>query len=269
MTLGEHLEELRSCLVRALIGVAVGMIVCFFFGERLFQVMFWPLSVATGGSPPRLYFTSPPEAFSTYLRVCLIAGAILSSPYGLYQMWRFIAAGLYAHERLAVRKYLLPSIGLFLLGVVFFLVVVAPLVIAFFLYFAEHSFPGPLNVGVRFLSKYLGRPELAAASQPADAGGFVQPWLTLGSYISFVATLSLVFGLGFQTPLVVLFLGRTGIVPIAAMKRFRRYVLLVILIVSAIVTPVDVGSMIALAAPMYLLYEVGLLAAARGRPAEE
>jgi sec-independent protein translocase protein TatC len=266
MTLGEHLDELRARLLRALAGVLVGMIVCFFLGEHLFRVMFWPLNVATQGQPPKLYFTSPPEAFSTYLRVCLIAGAILASPYGLYQMWLFIGAGLYAHERLAVRKYLLPSIGLFILGVAFFVMIVAPLVIGFFLHFAKHSFPGPMNVGVPWLGKYLGRPDVGAATtQPAASSGFVLPWLTLGNYVSFVATLSLVFGLGFQTPLVVLFLGRTGIVPIPAMKHFRRYVFFVILLVSAIVTPADVPSMVALAGPMYLLYEVGLLFAARGR----
>ncbi len=265
MTLGEHLDELRRRLLRAVLGVVAGMVVCFFLGEYIFQILFLPLAVATGGRPPNLYFRSLPEAFSTYLRVSLIAGAVLASPYALYQMWLFIAAGLYRRERQAVRRYLLPSVVLFILGVAFFLFVVAPLVTGFFLHFAQSSYPTPPTWG-GWLSEYLGRNDLAAAtSRPAKAGTFVQPWLTLGEYISFVALLSLVFGLGFQTPLVVLFLGRSGIVPVQRMRRVRRYVFLIICIVSAIVTPADVGSMVALAVPMYLLYELGLFAAARKR----
>ncbi len=262
MTLGEHLEELRSRLLRAIIGVVVGMVVCFFLGRYLFAVLFWPLNVATGGNAPRMYPRSLSEPFGTYLRVSLICGAILSSPYGLYQMWKFIAAGLYQRERRAVRRYLLPSVALFALGVVFFLVVVAPLVIGFFLNFASSSFPGPPNWGLDWLGRLLGRPELPA-SQPTAGGSYVQPWLSLGEYVSFVGMMCLVFGLGFQTPLVVMFLTRSGIVPVERLRRLRRYVFLVICIVSAIITPPDVGSMIALAVPMYLLYELGLLVAAR------
>ena len=153
---------------------------------------------------------------------------------------------------------------LFILGVAFFLLVVAPLVTAFFLHFAQSNYPTPPTWD--WLSKYLGRDDLAAATtQPAEAGTFVQPMLMVGEYISFVALLSLVFGLGFQTPLLVLFLGRSGIVSVQKMRRVRRYVFLIICIVSAIVTPADVGSMVALAVPMYLLYEIGLFAAARKR----
>ena len=262
MTLGEHLEELRRRLLRALVGVVVGMIVCCFFGKHLFQVLFWPLAVATGGHPPNLFPRTLQEPFSTYLHVCLVGGAILSSPYGLHQMWLFISAGLYKRERQAVRKYLLPSVLLFLLGVAFFLVVVAPLIIGFFLYFAQSSFAEPPNWAVDWLGRHLGRSDLAT-THPAAGGGFVQPWLTLSDYVSFVATLMFVFGLGFQTPLVVLFLARSGLVSVEAMRRLRRYVFLAILIVSAIVTPADVGSMVALAVPMHLLYEIGLLVAGR------
>jgi len=274
MTLGEHIEELRKRVLRALIGVVVGMVICFFFGEHLFKVMFWPLEIATSGSPPDLYYQSLPESFGTYFRVCLIAGAIFSSPYGLYQMWQFIGAGLYDRERVAVRKYLLPSFVLFILGVVFFLVVVAPLIIGFFLHFAQSTYPSPPNWGGEWLGPFLGRGDLAtattqaAATQPASARPYVQPLLTVGKYVSFVALLSFVFGLAFQTPLVVYFLGRTGIVPVKTMRQGRRYVAVAIMGISAVVTPSDVGSMVALAVPMYLLYEIGLLFAGRAeRPA--
>ena len=270
MTLGEHLEELRGRLLRAVVGVVIGMIVCLFLGRHLFQLLQWPLNVATAGNAPKMYPRTLAEPFSTYLRVCLIAGAILASPYVLYQMWLFIAAGMYEREQRAVRRYLLPSILLFGLGAAFFLVVVAPLVIAFFLHFAQHNFPHAPNWGVDWLGRYLGRGDLEAVTTgPAPAGGgSVLPLLSLSEYVSFVATLSLVFGLGFQTPLVVMFLGRSGIVTVARMRRLRRYVFFVICVISAIVTPADVGSMVALAAPMYLLYEIGLLLAGRRSPPE-
>jgi len=268
MTLGEHLDEFRRRLLRIVIGVVLGMAVALCFGEGLFKVMFWPLAMATGGQPPALHFKSLPEAFSSYLRVCLIAGAILASPYGLYQLWRFVAVGLYPNERRAVRKILVPSVALFAAGVAFFLVVVAPMVMHFFLSFARKGYPLPPQWGLGFLHKYAP-PATQAARAAAGDGGFVQPVLMLGEYVSFVSMLSLVFGLAFQTPLVVIFLSASGIVPISAMRRFRKYVFLGILIVSAVATPSDVGSMIALAAPMYGLYEIGLLIAAwKRKPAE-
>jgi len=259
MTVGEHIHELRHCLLRALLGVLVGMVGCFFLRKGLFQVISWPLAVATGGNPPHMYYLSPSEAFTTLVKVCLVTGAILSSPYGLHQMWRFIAAGLYEKERKAVRRYLLPSIVLFAVGVAFFFVVVAPLVLRFFIVFAQQNFPQPPT----WMVDWLG--DRVVSTAPAGGGaagdGYLQPALRLSEYVSFVAVLSLVFGLGFQTPLVVLFLARSGIVPIAVMRRFRRYVLLIILILSAIITPPDWVSMVALAGPMYLLYEVGLAVA--------
>ncbi len=251
MTVGEHLEELRKRLLRVVIAVVVGLVVCFIFGKHIFRVLYWPLSKATGGQPPALYFRNLTGPFLTYCQVSLITGAILVSPYAIWEMWQFIGAGLYESERRAVRKYFLPSVGLFVLGGAFFLVVVAPLVTGFFLNFGQTRFP-------------------QTPTTAAVGAGRHSPFLLMApEYVSFMALLGLVFGIGFQTPLVVVFLGRSGIVPVAAMKRFRRHVVMVILIVSAIVTPADVASMIALAAPMYVLYEVGLFVAARGaRPAE-
>jgi sec-independent protein translocase protein TatC len=263
MTLGEHLEELRRCLLRTLIGVGVGMGLCLLAGEHLFRVMFWPLAVGTIGQPPKLFFSSLAEPFAVYLRVCLVAGAILSSPYGLWQMWAFISAGLYQRERRAARKYVLPSLVLFLFGVAFFLVVVAPMMVRFFLVFARGNFPLPPGWAVERLGPVLGGAEAGVATQPAG-GGYVSPVLMIGEYVTLVATLSLVFGLSFQTPLVVLFLVRSGMVPIESLRRFRRYVFLVILVFAALFTPPDPLSMVALSAPMYLLYELGLVAAGWG-----
>lgn len=270
MTLGEHLDELRRCVLRAVIGTVVGMAVAVIFGKYLFQVLFWPLSVATGGNPPHLYFGSLTEGFSTYVRVCLIAGLIISSPYGLYQMWKFIGAGLYEHERRAVRAYLLPSVLLFLLGISFYFALISWLVVKFFLSFGISNFsapPPPPEWASGFLSRYFDIPAAAAAAaqtQPAEASSFVVPWLMLDDYVSFTATMSLVFGLAFQTPLVVLFLARTGIVPLERLRRYRRHVVVLVAILAAVITPTgDAMTMLAMAIPMYGLYELGLLAARR------
>ena len=246
MTIGEHIDELRKRLLRVVIAVVIALVICFIFGEYIFDVILWPLAKATDMARPPLYWLDLPGPFTTYLQVCLIAGVILAGPYAIYQMWQFVAAGLYESERRAVRRYFLPSVFLFVLGVVFFIFVVAPLVAQFFLEFAKSKF---------------GQ---APTTSPAGTWSHNEFLLTMPKYVSFVALLGLVFGVGFQTPLVVVFLGRTGIVPVAAMRRFRRYVFMAIMIVSAIVTPVDVASMVALAGPMYLLYEVGLIFAGRG-----
>jgi sec-independent protein translocase protein TatC len=254
-------------VLRAVLGAAAGVGVCLFFQDLLFKVLFWPLGVATGGRPPHLFYRSLAEPFTVWMQVVVISGLILSCPYGLYQMWRFISAGLYRDERRAVGRYVLPSVGLFLLGAAFFFVVISPVVVRWFLTFGEQTFPNPPVWGPDWLYKYVGggAPPVRATTEP-----YVQPILSLGDYIAFTAMLSLVFGLAFQMPLVVVFLVRTGLMEAQSLRKFRRYVLAAIVIAAAVITPTgDAITMLAMAAPMYLLYEVGLLAAGRGQRARE
>ena len=267
MSLGEHLEELRRCLIRALLGIAVGAGVCLLFFSRLMQVILWPLGAATAGNPPRLVYTSLAEPFTTYIRVSLIAGFILSSPYWLRQLWRFVAAGLYEHERRIVRRCVLPSVGLFLIGAAFYFVVISPYVVRWFLLFGQEVFPSPPAWGPDWYHRAVSG--TAPASQPA-AGPYLQPMLSLNEYISFTVLSSAAFGLAFQTPLVVYVLARTGLVQLDTLRRFRRYVVVIILVAAAAITPTgDAVTMLALAGPMYLLYELGLLAARRRRKPSE
>ena len=259
MTLGEHLDELRRRLMRAVIGVCVGMIACFFLSDYLFMALLWPLSVATAGHAPTLSYLALQEGFAVYFRVCLFAGAILAAPYVLYQLWQFVAAGLYEHERRIVGRILVPSVLLFFVGTGFYMVIVAPTVVRFFLAFGETSFPAAPTWGVDFFSKWLlpGGP-VDIATQPARAS--VQAQLRLTDYIEFTVMMGLVFGLAFQTPLVVIILAKIGIVPVATFRRIRRYVLLAIVVAAAVISPsTDALGMIALAIPMYALYEIGLL----------
>jgi sec-independent protein translocase protein TatC len=180
------------------------------------------------GNDSSLISLAPSEAFMAYMKIAMIAGLILTCPWVFYQIWMFIAAGLYPKERHYVYRAVPFSAGLFIIGALFFLFVIAYVTLKFFLSFGD-------SVGV--------------ASQ----------W-TLQKYISFVTVLMLVFGLAFQTPIAVFILVRTGLVAIQTLRSYRKYVLLGLAFVSAIATPSpDPFSMLALLIPLYGLYELGIL----------
>ena len=175
----------------------------------------------------RLVTLAPADSFIGYMKIQMIAGLILSSPWVFYQLWMFVAAGLYANERKYVRTAIPFSVVLFVVGALFFLFVVAPLSLRFFLIFG-------------------------------DLIGVSASW-TFQKYISFVTLLMLIFGIAFQTPIAIYILTRTGLVSIAALKRSRKYVFLGVFVVAAIATPPDVISQITLAVPLFALFELGIL----------
>lgn len=316
MTLSEHIEELRRCLLRALIGLAVGIAVCIALGDQIMAIMCWPAAAVMRyhGMPVHLRVLAPAESFVTYMQVTLIWGLIVSAPYALWQLWRFIGAGLYPRERRLVSRFVPLSLGLFGLGVAFFLLVMAPLCLNFFVGFTQSSFPTPpwaypllrppttapaatapaqtqpgatapaaaspahlpvlendppnAREGDVWISRADGRVHVFTGGKSvvleATAPEFLSSDLTLENYISFVSRLSLMFGLGFQVPIVVFVLAGTGIVPLKVLRRSRKYVVLIILIAAAVLTPgPDLVSQLALGVPMYLLFELGLLLAGR------
>ena len=178
----------------------------------------------------------PMEPALIFFRVCFVTGLVLASPWVFYQVWAFIAAGLYRHERASVYKYLPYSLGLFLAGVFLCFFAVLPLTLRFLL---------ELNV-------WLG----------------VKPMLRLSEWMGFATILPLVFGLCFQTPLVMLFLSMLGICSASDYRAQRRLALLGIVIVAALLTPgPDVASMLLLSVPMLLLYELGIVLVGQSRPA--
>src|SRR5262249_49579469 len=171
---------------------------------------------------------APLETLTIFFMVCLVAGLVLASPWVFYQIWAFVAAGLYRHERSYVTKYLPFSLGLFLSGVFLCFLFVLPITLKFLLQF---------NV-------WLG----------------VAPTLRLSDWMGFATILPLVFGLSFQTPLVMLFLERINIFTVQDFRAKRRMAILIITIVAAVITPgQDPFSMVLLAVPMILLYELGIL----------
>lgn len=176
-----------------------------------------------------LQVLKPAEGFVAYMKVSFIAGLILTCPWVFYQIWMFVAAGLYPHERKYVKTAVPFSAILFVVGAMFFLFLVAPLSLKFFLIFDDL---------------------LKVASN----------W-TLQGYISFVTMLMLVFGLAFQMPIAIFILARTGLVSVAALRNVRKYVFLAVFFVAAVVTPPDVISQVTLALPLYALFELGILLA--------
>ncbi len=229
MSLGDHLEELRLRLALALAGIIIAAILCLFFGSKIITFMEAPF-VRIMGTDARLQTLAPADGFVSYMKISLVSGLIVSSPWVFYQLWMFISAGLYIKERKYVRFATPFSAALFVAGAMFFLFVVAPITLGFL---------------IKFNKSVLG----------------VSSNFTFQNYISFVTTLMLVFGLAFQTPIAIYFLNKTGLVSITALCESRKYVLLAIFVVAAVTTPPDVISQITLAIPLYLLFELGILLA--------
>jgi len=225
MSLGDHLEELRMRLLLALAGLVVGAVFCLFFGKSIISFLQAPYNKLMPERP--LVVLAPAEAFLTYMKISLIAGLVVASPWVFYQIWMFIAAGLYPHEKKYVYMAVPFCTTLFITGSLFFVFVISPISLAFFLKFGSF-----INVA--------------------------STW-TFQKYISLMSVLMLVFGVAFQTPIAIFFLNRTGLVSLKTLSRSRKYVLLAIVVVAAMATPPDVVSQIALAVPLYGLFELSIV----------
>lgn len=306
MSFGDHLEELRKRLIWALLGLIVATVICFRFGNHIIEILTTPYCVAMEelGFDPRMVQLDPIESFMEYFKIALKFGIVLAAPWILFQLWKFVAAGLYTTERRIVRFFAPASITLFIVGATFMVTIVLSGLMKFLI---GMSMWFPLPSHDNWLYKFYAKApvSIAATSQPAspldipilsmppsnpadgqlwyDTGSkrlnfslhgelfyarlekasstqFVQPFFSISEYLGFVVNLALSFGLGFQIPIVVVLLSTLNLVPVAMMSGIRRYVILVIMILSAILTPSpDAGTMLLLAVPMILLYEVGLL----------
>jgi sec-independent protein translocase protein TatC len=227
MSLGDHLEELRMRLIFALVGLIACSIICLIFCSKIINIIEGPYLEAMG-QEARLQTLAPADGIVSYIKIALISGLILSSPWVFYQIWMFVAAGLYPHERRYVYLATPFSAILFVIGAIFFIVYVAPLTLKFL---------------VKFNQRILG----------------VSSNFTFANYISFVTMLMLIFGVAFQTPIAIFFLNRTGLVSIRALQKSRKFVLLGVFVVAAMATPPDVISQVTLAVPLYALFELGIL----------
>ena len=228
----EHLVELRTRLIHSIIAFLIAFIICFFLSQRIFDFLTAPLSRALAGQPNRqMIFTALYEQFFTYVKVGMFGAMCLAFPYMAAQLWLFIAPGLYRHERRAFMPFLLATPVMFIVGAAFVYYLMLPRAIQFFLSYEVQAAPGQIAI------------QLAPR---------------VGEYLSFVMTLILAFGLCFELPVLLSLLGRVGIVTSKGLAGARRYAIVGVFAVAAVVTPPDVFSQLSLAIPLVGLYEISI-----------
>jgi len=215
----EHLEELRWRLIKAMAALAGATMGAFFLSRRLVSLM-----LATG--PPHLQALAPTEAFVVHLKAALVAGIVIASPVVYYQFWRFVSPGLHGRERRPVLAATALSVLLF-------------------------------AGGVAFAWSVMLRPAMELF-RSFEGGRIIGAW-SLSSYVGFLGRFVLAFGLAFQLPIVILLLTGLGIVSPDTMSRYRRHLVVGLLVASALLTPPDPMTQLALTVPLYLLFELSLL----------
>lgn len=217
----DHLEELRRRLIKSVLSVVLFSFIAFYFSDYIMEFIKIPLQ-----NKVELYNIAVTGSFYAYLKVSLICGFLASLPFNFYQMWSFISPGLYEREKILIIPLVFFSTFLFLLGASFCYIVVLPLSFAFLIGFS---------------------------------GDVIINTITIGSYISFVGLLLIAFGFGFQMPIAAYVLGKMGFITSKLLAKGRRYALITILIVGAIITPPDVFTQFLLAIPLYILYEISII----------
>lgn len=224
-----HLAELRRRLIICVCAWLPAFVLCYSYSERLFQVIARPVRAALpeGSS---LVFINATEPFFTYLKIGAFAGLLLALPVILWQIWQFVAPGLYGNEKRLVLPFVLASSACFATGTWFGFMYVFPTVFRFLVQFGT-------------------------------GGGDIEAMLSMGAYLGLSSKLLLAFGLVFELPIVIFFLARLGIVDHRWLARNRKYALLLAFVVGAILTPPDIISQLSLAGPFMVLYEVGIIVA--------
>ena len=228
-----HLTELRSRLIHSFIFLFVFFILCYFFAEYLYGFLVEPYAqaVKNDGTERRLIFTALQETFLTYLKVAFFASFFVTSPFILIQVWKFIAPGLYDHEKSAIMPYMVVTPILFFLGGALVYYLIMPLAIKFFISF--ESTGHITNLPIQLEAK-------------------------VNEYLSLIMKLIFAFGLSFQLPVVLSLLARVGVVDSEFLKRRRKYVVVIIFTAAAILTPPDPITQIGLAIPLLILYELSI-----------
>jgi len=221
--ISEHLQELRLRLFYSFLAVAIAFILLFPFSKKILLFLQKPLPKSLVG---KLIFLSPGDALIVSMKVTLLAAIILSSPFWIYQFWKYIEPALYEHEKRLIIPAFFITLILFLLGVSFSYFVILPFSLKFLLSFA---------------------------------GDMLTPQITINNYISFVIQMILAFGIIFLLPVVSYLLGKLGIITSEVLKYYRKYAIIIIFLIAAILTPPDIFSQIMLALPLLVLYEISII----------
>jgi sec-independent protein translocase protein TatC len=230
MTLPEHLEELRSRVTKAVIALGATLLLTMSFQEPIMMYLTWPHARAVQdleASQQKLKVFSYPESFFTAFKMSLVAALLIASPFIIYQIWAFVRAGLYAKERRLVKSYSGLSIGLFLAGASFGFFILIPF-------------------ALRMLAQYKLEN--------------VEAMFNLTDYLNLVIILTLILGLIFELPLAMHFVSRLGLISADGFSSKRRLAIVLIVVAAAILTPTgDPYTLLLVAGPMVLLYEIGIL----------
>jgi sec-independent protein translocase protein TatC len=237
MPLIDHLLELRTRLLWSIGAFIIAFIFCYYFSTQIYGFLARPLAdilVHQGGGERRMIFTALYEAFFTYLKVAFFGAVFISFPVWATQLWLFIAPGLYRSEKSAVYPFLLASPVLFVMGAALAYYFIFPLAWNFFISFET----------------------------PDGGGGLpVQLEAKVSEYLSLVMHMILAFGVAFQLPVALTLMARVGIVSVDQLKKGRRYAIVGMFVVAAVLTPPDIISQVGLAVPLLILYELSILAA--------
>lgn len=293
MSFGDHLEDLRKRVFWAIAGIVPLFALAFAFGRPLLQLLIEPAreELTRAGQGAQLLATGPFETFGAVIQIALIVTVLLGSPWLLYQLWLFVAPGLYIHERRIIHL-LLPFSGILTVcSVLFLYFVILPVILAFFIGFgakvsetAVLTAPVPEGIvfpvipvlaadppdptpGMVWINETLGqqricvgmegdKPLIRVVTLTSNIG--IAQQYRISEYIKTILNLGLAFGIAFQTPVVVIMLGWVGLIDPLKMRKYRRYAIAISVVLGAFLTPADPVSMLLLATPLYLLYELGL-----------